>query len=80
MPTHSSRRQFLKAASLGVAGAALPRWLRATPAKRPNIVFFLADDMGWMDSTVYGSRYYDTPNMDASLRNGRRDNVGEFSP
>ncbi|NQT16552.1 MAG: sulfatase-like hydrolase/transferase, partial [Planctomycetes bacterium] len=31
--------------------------------RRPNVVFFLVDDMGWMDSTVYGSQYYDTPNM-----------------
>ena len=30
---------------------------------KPNIVLFLVDDMGWMDSTPYGSRYYETPNM-----------------
>ncbi len=29
----------------------------------PNIVLFLVDDMGWMDSTPYGSQYYETPNM-----------------
>ncbi len=37
-----------------------------TPASaldRPNIVLFLVDDMGWMDSTPYGSQYYETPNM-----------------
>lgn len=33
-------------------------------ADRPNVVFFLVDDMGWMDSGVYGSKYYETPNMD----------------
>ncbi|MEQ1839369.1 MAG: sulfatase [Verrucomicrobiales bacterium] len=31
---------------------------------RPNIVLFLVDDMGWMDSGVYGSKYYETPNID----------------
>ena len=31
---------------------------------KPNIVLFLVDDMGWMDSTPYGSKYYETPNMD----------------
>ena len=76
MPTHSSRRQFLKAAGLAVAGTALPRRLRAAPAKRParrpNIVFFLADDMGWMDSSVYGSQYYDTPNMERLAKRGMR--------
>lgn len=35
----------------------------AAAADRPNIVLFLVDDMGWMDSTPYGSQYYDTPNM-----------------
>ncbi|MEO2014310.1 MAG: sulfatase [Fuerstiella sp.] len=33
------------------------------PAVKPNIVLFLVDDMGWMDSTPYGSQYYETPNM-----------------
>ncbi len=33
------------------------------PADKPNIVLFLVDDMGWMDSTPYGSQYYETPNM-----------------
>ena len=33
-------------------------------APKPNIVLFLVDDMGWMDSGVYGSKYYETPNMD----------------
>ncbi|QGJ68512.1 N-acetylgalactosamine 6-sulfate sulfatase [Planctomycetales bacterium 10988] len=30
----------------------------------PNVILFLVDDMGWMDSTVYGSEYYETPNME----------------
>lgn len=33
------------------------------PGGSPNVVLFLVDDMGWMDSTPYGSRYYETPNM-----------------
>jgi arylsulfatase A len=28
---------------------------------KPNIIFFLADDMGWVDSDVYGSDFYETP-------------------
>lgn len=31
---------------------------------RPNIILFLVDDMGWMDCGAYGSKYYETPNMD----------------
>lgn len=37
----------------------------ASVAERPpNVVVFLVDDMGWMDSTPYGSQYYETPNME----------------
>lgn len=36
----------------------------APPAGKPNVLLFLVDDMGWMDSGVYGSKYYATPNMD----------------
>ncbi len=35
-----------------------------TPAKRPNIIFILAVDLGWMDTATYGSKYYETPNID----------------
>src|SRR5262249_9865725 len=35
----------------------------AAPPK-PNVILFLVDDMGWMDSTPYGSRYYETPQME----------------
>lgn len=30
----------------------------------PNVILFLVDDMGWMDSSAYGSTYYETPNME----------------
>ncbi|MBE7494063.1 MAG: sulfatase [Verrucomicrobiaceae bacterium] len=33
-------------------------------AAQPNVVLFLVDDMGWMDCGVYGSKYYETPNID----------------
>lgn len=33
-------------------------------SKRPNIVIVLADDLGWSDLGVQGSRYYETPNID----------------
>jgi arylsulfatase A-like enzyme len=39
--------------------------LHSAPAADPppNIVLFLVDDMGWMDSEPYGSQYYETPNL-----------------
>lgn len=47
----------------------------ATPmhaAERPNVVLFMVDDMGWMDSTPYGSKYYETPNMQRLAKQSMR--------
>ncbi len=30
----------------------------------PNIIFIFADDLGWTDTSTYGSKYYETPNLD----------------
>ncbi len=37
---------------------------------KPNIVFFLIDDMGWMDLTCQGSEFYESPNIDSLARDG----------
>lgn len=42
----------------------------ARAAERPNIVYINVDDMGWKDLGVMGSRYYETPNIDALARQG----------
>jgi arylsulfatase A-like enzyme len=31
---------------------------------KPNIVFFLVDDLGWRDVGCYGSSFYETPHID----------------
>ncbi|MDH5602645.1 MAG: sulfatase [Cyclobacteriaceae bacterium] len=33
-------------------------------SRKPNIVFILVDDLGWTDLGVYGSTFYETPNLD----------------
>jgi arylsulfatase A-like enzyme len=38
----------------------------------PNIVFILADDLGWTDLGCYGSRYYETPHIDRMAEEGMR--------
>ncbi len=38
----------------------------------PNIVIFYADDLGWMDLSVQGSDYYETPHVDRIAREGIR--------
>ena len=39
---------------------------------RPNVLFFLVDDLGWTDLGCYGSKFYETPNVDALAKNGVR--------
>ena len=40
-------------------------------SNKPNIIFFLVDDMGWMDCSTNGSQYYETPNMERLAEQGR---------
>jgi arylsulfatase A len=42
------------------------------PARKPNIVLLLADDLGWMDTACYGSRFFETPNIDSLAAEGMR--------
>ena len=62
MPT---RRGFLEA----LAGGALAQ---AAPAKRPNIIFLLLDDLGWRDFGCYGNTFHETPNLDRLAGEGVR--------
>lgn len=39
---------------------------------KPNIVFFLVDDMGYMDIACNGSKTYETPNIDSIAKEGLR--------
>ncbi|WP_121353549.1 sulfatase [Flavisolibacter nicotianae] len=34
------------------------------PARKPNIIFILADDLGWGELGCYGNTYNETPNLD----------------
>lgn len=40
--------------------------------KRPNIIVFLVDDLGWKDLGCYGSTFYETSNIDKLASEGMR--------
>ena len=44
----------------------------AAKAARPNIVFILADDLGYTDLGCMGSNYYETPHIDKLAAQGMR--------
>ncbi len=41
-------------------------------AERPNVIFVMADDLGYTDVGCYGSQYYETPNIDLLAKQGMR--------
>ncbi len=41
-------------------------------AERPNVVFFLADDLGYTDLGCYGSTFYETPRIDEFCKSGMK--------
>lgn len=68
------RREFVGA---GLAGAAAARTSSArgrasAQTRRPNVVFILADDLGWGDLSCYGRPEYRTPNLDRLASEGTR--------
>lgn len=42
------------------------------PPTRPNLLFILADDLGWRDTGCYGSQFYRTPGIDRLAGRGVR--------
>lgn len=64
-----TRRDFM--GTLGVlAGVAATQSADAIPAKRPNILFAMADDWSWPHASVYGETGISTPNFDRVAREG----------
>ena len=41
-------------------------------SEKPNVVFFLIDDMGWKDLGCFGAKVYETPNIDKLCAQGMK--------
>lgn len=65
---------LLTALASGIVLPAIPAMAQQnTPdTRRPNIVFILADDLGYGDLSCYGQQRFSTPNIDSLAHNGVR--------
>jgi arylsulfatase A-like enzyme len=80
------RREFLRqlawsAPAAALAGSALSSacadrgtgvGARAGPSAGPNLIFIMADDLGYADTSLYGRSDYSTPVLDGLAREGVR--------
>lgn len=73
------RRDFLKAAGFGATALALTchtdtvqTTTSAERKKRPNIVYILADDLGYAELGCYGQKKIKTPNIDKLATEGMK--------
>ena len=72
-----NRRRFIR--DFSAAGVSLSNRMAPLAAgqalrggEKPNIVFILADDLGYTDVACYGSKYYETPSIDRMAAQGMR--------
>jgi arylsulfatase A-like enzyme len=78
MNRNLNRRNFLKVVSVGTAGLAVPGCLSASQRvflpkqkhKRPNLIYVLADQLGYIHCGYAGSKKARTPNIDKLASRG----------
>ncbi len=59
-----------KIISFGIAAVSSSTINAGTISNHPNVIFILADDLGWTDPGCYGSKFYETPNIDQLAKEG----------
>src|SRR5437667_719799 len=69
---HFTRREFIRAALAGPALSGSGTSQNTAQPQRPNVIFILADDLGYGDLSCYGRPDYQTPVLDRLAREGLR--------
>lgn len=70
--TDLTRRDLLAGMGGAALAASMGEAVAASARKPPNIVFIMADDMGYADAGIYGSRHIKTPHIDGMAQRGVR--------
>ena len=72
---NKERRRFLE----GISALSLSSYAGVSTAaistaenQKPNILFILADDLGYADLSIYGQTDFQTPQLDQLARQGLR--------
>jgi len=72
---NQSRRQFIRTSTAATAGILLNSIVNLQcafkPGRKPNIIYILADDLGYGDLSCYGQQKFSTPNIDRLAAEGK---------
>src|SRR2546423_1324744 len=68
----TTRREFLNGVVAGALITKMQSPFTSAGTRRPNVLFILADDLGWGDLSCYGRPDYRTPHLDHLAQQGTR--------
>ncbi len=67
-----TRREFLRRAAAGALATGLAGIAEAAPRRKPNIVYFVSDELGYYELSCMGHPHFKTPNIDRMAAQGMR--------
>lgn len=72
MNSSINRRHFAQSTALGAAALSMNSLPAFSDTRKPNVIFILADDLGYNEVGAYGQEKIRTPHLDALAREGMR--------